>query len=390
METDKPITSLKEDKLHRKTFVQALANEIKNKNSSDCSVIGLYGKWGSGKTSIIKLLDEELKAKYFFTSYFNPWRYKSEDILLRELFLKILEGANSDKRLENNIQKLGKLFEDYSQYISVPKVSFWGIAFDFSNSAKGLGKGIGKLLKGSNTFDSNKKKINEVLNDLALPLIIFIDDVDRLDTLEIQSLFKLIKLTADFNNLIYVIAFDDEMVSKALAKNYGTGNIIDGKSFLEKIVQLPLRIPHIDDSEKFDYTLDLINIWLNNFEVPLPDKYQNEFVKHFRGLHDSFIKTPRDSKRLLNSISFSYRCLKDEVCLYDIILLETIRIFAPLVFEKLLSFKKHLFSNPSGRDGYTIKNEIGDLGRSFKEHLSNYHDVLPEIEKAIDFMFPLT
>ena len=72
MENDRPISLLSEDLLHRKTFVQALAFEISNIEEKDCSVVGLYGKWGSGKTSIIKLQDEELKHKYFFTVYFNP------------------------------------------------------------------------------------------------------------------------------------------------------------------------------------------------------------------------------------------------------------------------------------------------------------------------------
>ena len=138
MENDKPISQLSEDRLHRKTFVQALSVEISNIKDKDCSVVGLYGKWGSGKTSIIKLLDEELKSKYFFTAYFNPWRYKSEDILLKDLFIKILEGVRSDKKLESKIEELGKLFEDYSQYISLPKVSFLGLEVDLTNPMKGL------------------------------------------------------------------------------------------------------------------------------------------------------------------------------------------------------------------------------------------------------------
>jgi predicted KAP-like P-loop ATPase len=63
METDKPISLQSEDKLYRKNFVTALANEISRLKDRDSSVIGLYGKWGSGKTSIIKLLDEQLRVK---------------------------------------------------------------------------------------------------------------------------------------------------------------------------------------------------------------------------------------------------------------------------------------------------------------------------------------
>lgn len=388
METDQPISNLGEDKLSRETFVKALASEIDKNRTKECNVIGLYGKWGAGKTSIIKLLDEQLKKKYFFTSYFNPWRYKSEDVLLKELFLKILEGARTDKKLNSRIEELGKLLDEYSQFISIPKISIWGFAFDFSNSAKGFAKGIGKRLKGNDSIDSKKERINNVLGDLALPLIIFVDDVDRLDVGEIQSLFKLIKLTADFNNLIYVIAFDDEMVSKALAKNYGTGEVSDGKSFLEKIVQLPLRIPYVNEQERFEYSIGLLNEWVEKNKISLPDKYQSAFVQKFKGLHDNFIKTPRDSKRLINSVSFSHQCLKEEICVYDIILLETIRIFAPQVFEQLLEYKSSLFSKPSGQNAYTIHNDVRETGKSFQERINNYAEALPVIQGAIDFMFP--
>src|ERR1700733_9759589 len=115
MQTDKPISRLDDDKLHRANFVKALSIEISNIKNKDCRVIGLYGKWGSGKTSILQLLDSEIQSKFFFTSYFNPWRYKSEDTLLRELFLNIIAAVESDKKLESNIQELGKLLEEYSQ-----------------------------------------------------------------------------------------------------------------------------------------------------------------------------------------------------------------------------------------------------------------------------------
>jgi len=79
---------------------------------------------------------------------------------------------------------------------------------------------------------------------LEKPLIIFIDDIDRLDNLEIQQIFKILKLTADFNKLIYVLAFDEEMVAKPLSQIYGNDQT-DGLQFIEKIIQLPLRIPRI-------------------------------------------------------------------------------------------------------------------------------------------------
>lgn len=388
MQTDRPISEAHNDQLNRTTFVIALAEQIVKIKENDCYVIGLYGQWGSGKTSILGLLEKELQRRYHFTAYFNPWRYKSEDILLKELFLKILEGARTDKKLQSKVNKLGTLLDEYSQYIAVPKISVGGLALDFSSTLRGFGKGLGRLLKGNDSFDKKKKQINEVLNDLAVPLVIFIDDIDRLDAQEVHALFKLIKLTADFNKLIYVIALDDDMVSKALAKNYGAGEYSDGKGFLEKIVQLPLRIPLVTNFERFEYTLKLLNAWSDQNGFEFPEKYQPNFVKHFQEVHDIFIKTPRDSKRLVNSVSFSMECLKNEICPYDIILLETFRIFLPGVFEQLINFRQHLFSKPASKNGYAVTAKQTDLGKLFQERISSYAFANTAISKTIDFLFP--
>lgn len=387
MNNDKPISDWAEDKLHRTTFVKALAEEIDINKGQDCNVIGLYGKWGIGKTSLLSLLQIELEDKYFFTTYFNPWRYKDEDFMVRELFLKILEGSGNDTKRKSKRKKIGKYLSKYSEYISVPKITIvGGLEVDVSDTAKGIVKGAGELLQGAETIDTLKEKINEALRSLALPLVIFVDDVDRLDISEIQSLFKLVKLTANFDNLIYVIAFDDEMVAKALSKNYGIGEIADGRSFLEKIVQLPLRIPYVNDRERFNYTLYLFNEWAakNNFD--LPEAYQSEFFQCYRGLHDYLIKTPRDSKRLINAVSFSYRCLKDEVNVYDIIILETIRIFSPQVFNTITSYKGYLFSNHIQSISDFERSRIESAKTNFTNEVGS---IMPIIQNSFNFMFPL-
>lgn len=388
MENDKPISKISDDRFNRKNFILALANQVQQIDSINSFVIGLYGEWGSGKTSIIKLVDEELRSLYFFTAYFNPWRYKSEDILLQDLFALIINAVKSDKKLKNKIQELGELLDEYSQYISFPKINILGIEVETTNTVRGLSKGIGRTLKGDNTLENKKEKINNILSDLALPLVIFIDDVDRLDNNEIKQLFRLIKLTADFNKLIYIIAFDESIVSKALSSNYGSGTIEDGMSFLEKIIQLPIRIPYSNENERFEYTISIINEWLDKSKISTPQKYQEDFVITFKSLHKFFIITPRDSKRLLNSISFTYNCLKNEISIYDVILLETIRIFAPAVFNELIAQKNLLFLLNSGENGYPLTKDLNENGKSFKAKLTDYQYAFNAIEESINFMFP--
>ena len=69
-----------------------------------------------------------------------------------------------------------------------------------------------------------------------------IDDIDRMDNEEVATLFKLVKVAADFEHISYVLAFDDEAVARALTKKYG-GTEESGRRFVEKIVQLPFALP---------------------------------------------------------------------------------------------------------------------------------------------------
>ncbi len=83
------------------------------------------------------------------------------------------------------------------------------------------------------------------------------DDIDRLDKQEVQAIFKLVKLSADFPFVSYVLAFDEEMVAAALAEKYG--NLEAGKKFLEKIIQVPLHLPPVRSEILRDLCFEGIN-----------------------------------------------------------------------------------------------------------------------------------
>src|SRR6266511_2053007 len=75
-------------------------------------------------------------------------------------------------------------------------------------------------------------------------IVIFMDDIDRLNKLEIQAVFRLVKLTADFPYTAYILAFDEDMVSASLAEQFGSKEA--GRRFIEKIVQVTLPVPPAD------------------------------------------------------------------------------------------------------------------------------------------------
>ncbi|AMK15495.1 P-loop NTPase fold protein [Methanobrevibacter olleyae] len=107
MYNDAPINERSEDKLHRMNFVDSLAKSIRNYSSNDCIVIGLMGKWGSGKSSIINLLESEIKEDICILR-FNPWNYPSQNMLISSFFDELtilLDKLGIDEKVKIYLSK---------------------------------------------------------------------------------------------------------------------------------------------------------------------------------------------------------------------------------------------------------------------------------------------
>lgn len=390
IEIDKPIIEEADDKFSRVDYVNSIANHIKNNKTKDCTIIGINGAWGTGKTSILNLLKKELQKHFFYTEEFNPWRYKTESQMLIKLFEKIHLGSKSDKKLKDSVKELGKRLLEYGEFVAVPEIKIGPFGVDFSNVAKGITKGIGKKLsKRKHTLEDVKGRINEILNDLALPLIIFVDDIDRLDNTEIRQLFKLLKLTADFNNLVYIVAFDDEVVSNVLNEDYlGKGDLKGGKEFLEKIINIPLPIPHLSNQKRHEFFIKRLLEFSSDLNLSLAIDY--EFNRSLRDCSIMLLKTPRDIKRVINSISFLRACLKNEVSFNDLIILEILRLYAPEVFSQIINLQDLLF-NKSLDKSFGIpgdKSKSTEAGEIFFSKIDKVKYKQAEIISIISYLFP--
>jgi hypothetical protein len=214
-----------------------------------------------------------------------------------------------------------------------------------------LFRGLGSYLDEEVGLEEQKEEVNQVLRELTKPLIIFIDDVDRLDKDEIKLLFKIVKQTADFDNIRYILSLDEEMVSKSLAASYGGGAELDGKKFIEKIVQLPLRIPELSAEKRYKYTMSLFEGWQKQQQIVVNENELLGFTSKLRTMHRYFISTPRDSKRLINAFEFVETSLKGEVNANDLLLIESIRLFAPSYYQLLLSNPEVLFEGDWDYEG---------------------------------------
>ena len=211
--SDKPIESLRDDKLNRSSFSEQLAQAILSYKLKDNLTVGLYGKWGTGKTSIINMVLEVIEDKTKDDTdkpiivKFNPWNYSDRTQIISQFFNTLLPAINS-KSSNRKMKKVGKLFEDYSAILEyadlIPIVGRY--ISPIKNILPGVGKNITEVSKNKSSLDNLKNKIITELGTLSQKIIIIIDDIDRLNNEQIRLIFQLVNCIAGFPNMIYLLS----------------------------------------------------------------------------------------------------------------------------------------------------------------------------------------
>ncbi|MDK8692162.1 P-loop NTPase fold protein, partial [Gardnerella swidsinskii] len=364
---DKPIEKADEDLLGRSDFAKQFGKSICGYDSKDGLVIGLYGKWGSGKTSIINMAISEIpvdenesqkvekerwysrvykRIKKIFTSQktkeedqchypivikFSPWNYSDKNNLI-SLFFYELKNKLGVARGEENKGKIGKAIGQYSDIIDV--LSFIPVAGPaIAPILKTISKSKGaKLMQAPSLYEA-KEKLCEALEDFNHKIIVFIDDIDRLTTPQIKDIFQLVKQVGDFPNIIYVLTMDREIVCNALSEYHN----IDGDEYLKKIVQVSFEIPEIDKSLLPEILKSRLNkiVYKNDCE----EEFENNdyFEKVLENCVNPYIKNIRDTNRLLNSFQFKYTALWKETSFVDLLAITAIEIFEPKLYEWIIN-----------------------------------------------------
>ncbi|MFW6046766.1 MAG: KAP family P-loop NTPase fold protein [Candidatus Woesearchaeota archaeon] len=233
--------TLKQDKLGREQFTQKLKDFIlnsKNKEQEGSLNIGLEGPWGSGKTYMLKQLNQELEVEAI-TIEFNPWRSINTENIISDFFHTLAtELKRYDAGIQTNLLKYLNLILDSVDVKTGP------FSFRFQN------------------LEIRQKDLNKQIRKLAKPVIIFIDDLDRLDDKEIREVLKLIRNTADFTNTVFVSAFNEEYIKKALKED--NADKANDASYIEKIFQIIFHLPEIDENELIQ---DLEKLIIDNSKI---------------------------------------------------------------------------------------------------------------------------
>lgn len=276
--SDKPANK---DLLNFRDYSTLLANVIIN--SETPSTIGIFGEWGSGKTSLMLMIEEILRKKGVKTIWFNAWKYDKEEALWRALILSIVRGLNSgQKEIDDTTLKLyeavstEKLGQVQIDWLEIGKTLLKGAAFLVSPLF--LIPGIANIFANASFLDQvsnafTRKKIQqsrerissieqfeEYYKELVSKhvsgnerIVILIDDLDRCIPVRSLEVLEALKSFLDATGCVYVVACDTRLINQGLSEKYDDKSGIHVDEYLAKIVQFSFAIPpiRVEDAEKF-------------------------------------------------------------------------------------------------------------------------------------------
>lgn len=346
---DNPIRSGAEDLLGRGRAAQSIARLLRTADVSEGFVVGLLGPWGSGKTSLINLVREELKlASALAVVEFNPWMFSGTEQLAESFFNEI--GA----QLRTESPRFAAIADDLQQYGEVlAPLRFLPVIGPWIERFRGGAGAIKRLVDARRGGVTDlRARVAKRLAGLERPIVVVVDDVDRLYVDEIRDMFKLVRLTANFPNLIYVVAFDRGRVERALSEQG-----LDGRDYLDKILQATFDIPVLPDGVLVGQLTRALDASLEDVEEPGPFSTA-AWADVLAEIVFPLVRHMRDVRRYVAAVRSTVVDIHGQVALVDVLALEAVRIFLPDTYALIGTSVAGLTTTSSSAYGGTSESPV--------------------------------
>jgi len=303
---DQPVLDATHDRLSFSHYADVLSEVVL---AADTPItIGIFGPWGSGKTSLMRLIAGQLLERrtaghrWARVVWFNAWQYeRDQGALWRALLLRVLEGLESEQLSREDARQI----EDWRMrlYTDVQRTESGSIQIDWPKLGKGaLRLGLSlmpapatllellKLLQGEmGTLEDivaafERERTEVYRRQLTLLeefqggfahlvreyvwsrnglLVVFVDDLDRCMPNRAVEVLEAIKLFLDVKGCAFLIAVDRDVIERVVRVQYASYLVgetrheetipITGQSYLEKIVQLPFHLPPLEEEQIYNF-----------------------------------------------------------------------------------------------------------------------------------------
>ena len=358
---DLPIENPDQDRFGFTPFAKAISDCIETIPEPEGSVVAICGPWGSGKSSAVNLVRHNIikSSSDIRVISFPCWHYRTEDALavgfFKELYAGLEPSLSRSEKAKEAFAKLGAHIASAGNLLGpILGATINPLAGIFTKSATSI---LERFIQTDAGAEALQKQVSEALKNQAQRFLIIIDDLDRLSPEEAIVIFRLVKSVGRLPNICYLLAYDREVLEKAVTERYPS----EGAHYLEKIVQAGFELPKPDSAHLHGMLLENFNRIFINREPP----DQVHFGNMFHEAVTPEITTPRDVLRLSNILATTWGAVSGEVDIPDFIALETLRLFRPRLYQSIRDNKYRLVGTASNDANHNQNNAETEYNQIF-------------------------
>jgi hypothetical protein len=306
--------------------------------------IGIYGEWGTGKTTLMKSIENVLKSdkdNNILTIWFNAWKYEREEqfalvSLMKTIAYKMDEQPEKYKKAKQVFYK--SIVTAAKGLLSKYVLSENSVEELHKNLTSSDMKGLAEEDKDTIYFHGLKQiedAMNEVLKDSPESrIVVFIDDLDRCSPKKALEVFESIKVFLGIKGFVYIIGLSHETFGKLIKAEYEKSGItgISGEQYIRKIIQIPIMVPEWNSSDIADLTEKVIT-------EKLDEKYSNLIRENKKLISIASEANPRELKRFINNFIVSNEIFSSnpEIQPQQLLAVQALKVRWPNLYRELSS-----------------------------------------------------
>ena len=338
---DEPLRDRSSDLLSRGEYADRMVRLVLEVSQRPAStVMAIVGPWGSGKTTLLNFVLESLDDSQIRAVKFNPWMVTDLPSLIADFFATLL-SALPTKKVRKSLASFAQAVSPAASFVKIPGIDL----------RKGL-RAVTRQLDGGGS-NAQKRRVAKQLKKLNIPILVVLDDIDRLHAEELLMVFKLVRLVGRLPNVHYLLAYDEATVLGVIKETSLAANDMSrARHYLEKMVQVRLEVPPAREAARTRYLDGLLEGIYARYRVDLRSADEQRLsLAYFRYLHRG-LREPRQIKRYCAQIEAHYPLVQAEVDFVDFALVTYLRVFHPAVADLLPINKGEL----TGNDLFAVTN----------------------------------
>lgn len=240
---DAPVGDRADDFYDRWAIATAISRVIESSPPEWSTRIGLFGRWGDGKTSVLNFLEKQQRDVGNIVIKYSPWGASTEAQVWKNFGVELIKGLSANGIPLRLRDRLLQRFRRHGEKIAAgTKVA--GKIAQASGHAPGAQAGTeyaSNLIR--NQLQLQRRDVERILGQLGnCRIVVFIDDLDRADPAVVPKLLLALRELLDFSRFAFVLAFDRQIVARAL-QSYNTAWESSGNDFLDKVIDFPFELP---------------------------------------------------------------------------------------------------------------------------------------------------